>query len=45
MTDLYTAQYNLFMAEQCPTWCEHLDKINAAQAESDRIYHIRTNAG
>ena len=45
MTDLYTAQQNLLMLERCPTWYEHLDKINAAQAEEDRIYHIRTNAG
>ena len=44
MTDPYTAQQNLLMLERCPTWYEHLDKIDAAQAEEDRIYHIRTNA-
>ena len=44
-TALYRAQENLRMMETCPTWYDHLDEINAAKAEQDRIYKIRTAAG
>jgi hypothetical protein len=42
---LYQAQENLRMLEKCPTWYDHLDAINAATAEWDRVYAIRTKAG
>ena len=44
-TSLYQAQENLRMLETCPTWYEHKDKVEAAIAEEERIYKIRTNAG
>ena len=42
---LYQARENLLMLEKCPTWYDHLDAINAAKAEWDRVYAIRTKAG
>ena len=33
------------MLETCPTWYDHLDKVEAAIAEEDRIYAIRVAAG
>lgn len=42
---LYRAKENLRMLETCPTWYDHLDKVEAAIAEHDRIYEIRTAAG
>ena len=33
------------MLGTCPTWYDHLDKIEAAMAENDRIYEVRTAAG
>ena len=44
-TSLYRAQENLRMMGTCPTWYDHLDKIEAAMAEQDRIYKARTAAG
>lgn len=44
-TALYRAQENLRMMGTCPTWYDHLDDINAAMAEQDRIYEIRAAAG
>mgnify|MGYP003112659074 FL=1 len=44
-TALYRAQENLRMMGTCPTWYDHLDSIEAAMAEQDRIYKIRTAAG
>ncbi len=42
---LYRAQENLRMMGACPTWYDHVDKIEAAMAEEQRIYEIRTKAG
>ena len=42
---LYRAQENLRMAGIYPTWYDHLDKVEAAIAEEDRIYDIRVAAG
>tara|TARA_B100001093_G_scaffold204278_1_gene196378 strand:- start:1921 stop:2178 length:258 start_codon:yes stop_codon:yes gene_type:complete len=42
---LYRAKENLRMLETCPTWYDHLSKVEAAMAEHDRIYKIRTAAG
>jgi len=42
---LYRAQEDLRMLETCPTWYDHLDKVEAAIAEEDRIYDIRVAAG
>ena len=44
-TALYRAKENLRMMGTCPTWYDHLDKIEAAMAEQDRIYKVRTAAG
>jgi len=43
--ELYRAQENLRMMGTCPTWYDHLNKIEAAIAEEERIYEIRTKAG
>ena len=43
--ELYRAQENLRMMATCPTWYDHVDKIEAAMAEESRIYEIRTKAG
>ncbi len=43
-TTLYRAKENLRMMEACPTWYNHLGKIEAAMAEQDRIYEVRTAA-
>ena len=43
--ELYRAQENLRMMETCPTWYDHVDKIEAAMAEEQRIYDMRTKAG
>ncbi len=42
---LYRAQENLRMMETCPTWFDHLDKVEAAMAEESRVYDIRVAAG
>lgn len=42
---LYRAQENLRMAGIYPNWYDHLDKVEAAIAEQDRIYDIRVAAG
>ena len=42
---LYRAQEDLRMLQTCPTWYDHLDKVEAAIAEEDRIYDIRVAAG
>jgi hypothetical protein len=44
-TALYRAKENLRMMGTCPTWYDHLDKIEAAMAEHARIYKVRTAAG
>lgn len=44
-TALYRAQEDLRMLETCPTWYDHLDKVEAAIAEQDRVYDIRVAAG
>ena len=44
-TALYRAKENLRMMGTYPTWYDHLDKIEAAMAEHDRIYEVRTAAG
>ena len=44
-TALYRAQEDLRMLETCPTWYDHLDKVEAAIAEEDRVYDIRVAAG
>ena len=44
-TSLYRAQENLRMMGTYPTWYDHLDQIEAAMAEQDRIYEVRTAAG
>ena len=42
---LYRAKENLRMLDTCPTWYDHLDQVEAAIAEEDRIYDIRVAAG
>jgi hypothetical protein len=37
--------FNLLQLEQRPNWYEHLGQVEAAMAESDRIYDIRWRAG
>tara|TARA_Y100000289_G_C3859718_1_gene117898 strand:- start:244 stop:498 length:255 start_codon:yes stop_codon:yes gene_type:complete len=44
-SDLWRAQENLRMLATCPTWYDHLDKIEATIAEEERIYKVRTAAG
>ncbi len=45
MSTFHQARENLRMAAICPTWYDHLPKVEAAMAESDRIYSARTAAG
>lgn len=45
MTSKYTARWNLQMMERHPNWYDHLDKVDAAIAEQDRIIELRTAAG
>jgi len=40
-----TASDNLLQFATRPTWYDHLPKVEAAMAKSDRIYAIRTAAG
>jgi len=44
-TALYRAQEDLRMLETCPTWYDHLDKVEAAIAAEERVYDIRVAAG
>ena len=45
MTDNYTARWNLQMMEKYPNWYDHIDKVEAAIQEQDRIISIRQAAG
>jgi len=45
MTDNYTARWNLQMMGKYPNWFEHIDKVEAAIQEQDRIISIRQAAG
>ena len=45
MTDKYTARWNLQMMEKYPNWYDHLDKVDAAIKEQDRIIKVRLAAG
>ena len=45
MTTIQEARENLRMAAIYPGWYDHLPKIEAAMAESDRTYAARTAAG
>lgn len=40
-----TASDNLLQLDRCPTFYDHLPKIEAAMRESDRVYAARTAAG
>ena len=39
------AAWNLMMAAKYPNWYDHLDKVDAAMAEHDRVYKAREAAG
>jgi hypothetical protein len=45
MTDNYTARWNLQMQELHPNWYDHLDKVEAAILEQDRIFKLREESG
>lgn len=45
MTSKYTARWNLQMMELYPNWYDHLDQVEAAIKEQDRIIEIRQAAG
>jgi hypothetical protein len=43
MTSIHEAQDNLRQLATRPNWYDHLPKVEAAMAEQDRIFTIRTN--
>ena len=45
MTSLLQAQDNLRQLSLRPNWYSHLAQVNAAMAEADRIFDLRTAAG
>lgn len=39
------ANFNLLMVEKCPSWYEHLDKIEDAMRQAEDAWFVRTDYG
>ena len=37
--------FNLLQLETRPNWYQHLDKVESAMRESDRVFRLRSEAG